>query len=123
MDDMESEQNETAIRHENNIPPQFLNDFGFIDYNPGGYVPWTTTDDILLSDEYKSVTEFLGIDCEMVGVGHFKISALGRVSIVNEFGFCVYDTFVNPLEEVTSYNTQFSGIRAEDLVDGTKYSA
>lgn len=114
------EHNETAQLRENNIPIQFLNAFGFINYNSDGSVPWTTTDNISLSEEYTSVTEFLGIDCEMVGVGNFKTSALGRVSIVNAFGFCVYDTFVNPLEEVTCYNTQFSGIRAEDLIGGKR---
>ncbi|XP_037032223.1 NFX1-type zinc finger-containing protein 1-like isoform X2 [Bradysia coprophila] len=119
MDDMLSElRNRTAQPCENatsNIPPQFLNVFGFIDYKPDGSVPWTAIDNILLTDEFQSITDYLGIDCEMVGVGNFKISALGRVSIVNEFGYCVYDTFVNPLEEITDYNTQFSGIRVGDL--------
>lgn len=107
---------------ENNIPPQFRNVFGFIDYKADGSVPWTPIDNIFLSKEYEMATDFLAIDCEMVGVGNFKISVLGRVSIVNEYGFCVYDKFVNPLEKVTDYNTQFSGIRAEDLADGKVFS-
>lgn len=117
---MPSEYNGTdkqCEKMDNNIPSQFLNAFGFIDYKHDGSVPWTT-ENISLSKEYMSVTHVLGIDCEMVGVGHFKISALGRVSIVNENGFCVYDTFVNPMEQITDYCTEYSGIRAEDLVNG-----
>lgn len=99
------------------IPSQYLNSFGFIDYTQDGSLPWTSQD-VTLSKEYISVTEILGIDCEMVGVGKFALSALGRVSIVNEYGFCIYDTFVNPVDEITDYNTQFSGIRPENLYGG-----
>lgn len=99
------------------IPSQFLNYLGYIDYKHDGSFPWTT-ENVLLSDEYKSVTDILGIDCEMVGVGNYSISALGRVSIVNEYGYCVYDTFVDPLEEITDYCTIYSGIRPENLVNG-----
>lgn len=117
---MTSEHNGTNEQSDNmdiQISSHFLNAFGFIDYKADGSLPWTTQD-LLLSKEYVSVTDLLGIDCEMVGVGNFKISALGRVSLVNEHGFCVYDTFVNPLEEITDYCTKYSGIRAENLVDG-----
>lgn len=114
---MLSEYNGQPDNLDNNIPSQFLNVFGFIDYKHDGSFPWTT-DNVLLSREYKSVTDILGIDCEMVGVGDYTIDVLGRVSIVNEHGYCVYDTFVNPMEEVTDYCTQYSGIRAEDLVNG-----
>lgn len=99
------------------IPSQFLNYLGYIDYKHDGSFPWTT-EDVLLSKEYTDITEILGIDCEMVGVGNFRISALGRVSIVNKHGFCIYDTFVDPLEKITDYCTKYSGIRPENLVDG-----
>ncbi len=119
-DDMLSEfKNETDQKVDNahhNVPSQYLNVFGFIDYKHDGSMPWTT--EISLSIEYMSMTGIVGIDCEMVGVGAFNISALGRVSIVNEHGYCVYDTFVDPLERINDYLTEYSGIRAEDLVGG-----
>lgn len=55
----------------------------------------------------------------MVGVGvDGNESALARVSIVNQFGVCIYDKFVAPGDEVTDYRTQFSGIRPHNLMNG-----
>ena len=54
----------------------------------------------------------------MVGIGvEGKDSALARISIVNQFGKCVYDKFVTPGEEVTDYRTEFSGIRPHNLIN------
>ena len=65
------------------------------------------------------VTKAVGMDCEMVGVGDDgKESILARVSIVNQFGCCVYDKFVRPTERVTDYRTKVSGVRRTDLVNG-----
>ena len=65
------------------------------------------------------MTKVIAIDCEMVGVGvGGKDSVLARVSIINQYGHCVYDKYVKPTEKVTDYRTHVSGIRAEDLVDG-----
>ena len=62
------------------------------------------------------------MDCEMVGVGAGgQDSILARVSIVNQFGQCIYDTFVMPTEAVTDYRTRFSGVRPKDLVKGQRY--
>jgi RNA exonuclease 4 len=59
------------------------------------------------------------MDCEMVGVGeNGKESVLARVSIVNHFGHCIYDTFVKPTEKVTDYRTHVSGVRPADLAKG-----
>ena len=56
----------------------------------------------------------------MVGVGDKgKESILARVSIVNQYGQCVYDKHVRPTEQVTDYRTHVSGIRKEDIEDGT----
>jgi RNA exonuclease 4 len=62
------------------------------------------------------LTSALALDCEMVGVGDggFK-NALARVSIVNEEGECVFDTFVQPRESITDYRTAVSGIRPRDI--------
>lgn len=62
---------------------------------------------------------YLALDCEMVGVGpDGRESALARVSLVNYHGAVQLDVFVRPRERVVDYRTQFSGVRARDLVDG-----
>ena len=59
------------------------------------------------------------MDCEMVGVGSDgQDSILARVSIVNQFGQCIYDTFVKPTELVTDYRTHVSGVRRQDIAKG-----
>ena len=61
----------------------------------------------------------MAIDCEMVGVGeNGQDSILARVSLVNNYGQCIYDKFVKPREKVTDYRTFVSGVRSEDLVNG-----
>lgn len=58
----------------------------------------------------------------MVGVGPDKVdSILARVSIVNQFGKCVYDKYVKPTEKVTDYRTWVSGIRPENIKDGEAF--
>jgi len=66
----------------------------------------------------KRRTWCLGMDCEMVGVGPQNESALARVSIVNEAGYCLLDTFVKPKVKVTDYRTPVSGVREQDLING-----
>ena len=59
------------------------------------------------------------MDCEMVGIGwKGEDSMLARVSIVNQFGHCLYDKFVRPREKVVDYRTKVSGVRPSDLVKG-----
>ena len=59
------------------------------------------------------------MDCEMVGVGQGgKDSVLARVSVVNQYGKCIYDRYVKAREAVTDFRTQFSGIRPENLKNG-----
>lgn len=68
-----------------------------------------------------SITKVVAIDCEMVGVGpDGEDSILARVSLVNQFGKCIYDKFVKPTERVTDYRTAVSGIRPEDIKNGKK---
>ena len=65
------------------------------------------------------LTKAVAIDCEMVGVGdEGRDSVLARVSIVNQYGNCVYDRYVQPKEEVVDYRTFVSGVTAEHLVNG-----
>ena len=70
----------------------------------------------------KDVTEIIGLDCEMVGVGRkgFR-SILARVSIVNQYGYPLYDTFVAPTEKVTDYRTSISGVRPKDLKGAPRF--
>ncbi|RVE59553.1 hypothetical protein OJAV_G00190030 [Oryzias javanicus] len=68
---------------------------------------------------FDGITKVVAIDCEMVGVGpDGEDSILARVSLVNQFGKCIYDKFVKPTERVTDYRTAVSGIRPEDIKNG-----
>jgi hypothetical protein len=96
-------------------PLKGLNLLGCFDYTHYGHLKTP------LLPDHKYLTEktqALAIDCEMVGVGPLKEDALARVSVVNEFGYCLYDKFVKPKAQVTDYRTEFSGVREEDLKQG-----
>jgi RNA exonuclease 4 len=55
----------------------------------------------------------------MVGVGPAGTeSTLARVSVVNYFGAVLLDEFVRQKERVTDWRTQWSGIRAKDMISG-----
>ena len=59
---------------------------------------------------------YLGLDCEMVGVGaDGKRSALARVTLVDFDGRVVYDEHVRPVERVTDFRTWVSGVKAKHL--------
>lgn len=67
---------------------------------------------------------YVAIDCEMVGVGpEGSESTLARVSIVNYHGVIMLDRFVRPREKVTDYRTWVSGVREEDLTNGSLTSS
>lgn len=63
----------------------------------------------------------VGLDCEMVGVGEGKSSALARCSIVNYDGNVIYDAYVKPDQEITDYRTQWSGIRPSHMVKAISF--
>ena len=55
----------------------------------------------------------------MVGVGEMGLeSMLARVSIVNQFGQCLYDKYVKPTEPVVDYRTTVSGVTEQHLRNG-----
>jgi len=55
----------------------------------------------------------------MVGVGPMgRESTLARVSVVNYFGTVLLDEFVRQKELVTDWRTQWSGVRARDMING-----
>ena len=86
--------------------------------NPGQPAQPIKDDDLVKKHASTGLTKAIGIDCEMVGVGPKKQSALARISMVNQFGHTIYDKFVKPDEKITDYRTFVSGIRPGDLKDG-----
>ncbi|XP_042912791.1 RNA exonuclease 1 homolog isoform X2 [Parasteatoda tepidariorum] len=58
-----------------------------------------------------------GLDCEMVYT--VKGLEVAKVGLVNEEGFTIYESFVQPENEILDYCTKFSGIKAEDLLGVT----
>lgn len=70
---------------------------------------------------FDGLTRALALDCEMVGVGpKGEESIAARVSLVNQYGKCVYDKFIKPTEPVTDYRTAVSGVRPEHLRQGAE---
>ncbi|NXM25796.1 REXO4 exonuclease, partial [Oxyruncus cristatus] len=68
------------------------------------------------------LTKAVAMDCEMVGVGpKGEDSIVARVSIVNQFGKCIYDKYVKPTEKVTDYRTAVSGIRPQNIKAGEDF--
>lgn len=68
------------------------------------------------------VGKFIAMDCEFVGCGPKGCnSELARVSLVNFFGYVVYDCFVKPRYKITDYRTKVSGIRPDDLKNGLSF--
>lgn len=60
----------------------------------------------------------------MVGVGpEGAESVLARVSLVNFHGAVQLDEFVRPRERVVDYRTEFSGVRAGDMVNAKPFPA
>ncbi|XP_068161539.1 RNA exonuclease 4 [Antennarius striatus] len=80
----------------------------------------TNTESALVKEKaFEGLTKAVAIDCEMVGVGpNGEDSILARVSLVNQFGKCIYDKHVKPTERVTDYRTAVSGIRPADIKNG-----
>ncbi|KAM4647189.1 RNA exonuclease 4 [Amazona ochrocephala] len=77
---------------------------------------------LVKEDAFEGLTRAVAMDCEMVGVGpKGEDSIVARVSIVNQFGKCVYDKYVKPTEEVTDYRTAVSGIRPENINTGEDF--
>ncbi|KAL5019714.1 hypothetical protein ScPMuIL_002606 [Solemya velum] len=62
-----------------------------------------------------SESDYVALDCEFVGVGERKTSALGRCSIVNFSGRVLLDVYVRPEAVITDYRTRWSGIRRRDM--------
>ena len=62
---------------------------------------------------------YVGLDCEMVGLGsRGKMSALARCCLVDFDGNVIFDKFVRPNGFVTDFRTNYSGVRKGDLRKG-----
>ncbi|XP_011874875.1 PREDICTED: RNA exonuclease 4 isoform X2 [Vollenhovia emeryi] len=79
-------------------------------------------DSVVRNKENKTLTKQIAMDCEMVGIGEHGVeSMIARVSIVNKYGDCMYDKYVQPREKVVDYRTAISGIRPEHLRNGESF--
>lgn len=67
------------------------------------------------------VSRPVALDCEMVGVGDEKTSALARCSIVDYEGDVLYDVYVKPNKPITDYRTQWSGIRPKHMKNAISF--
>nr|CDS29627.1 interferon stimulated 20 kDa exonuclease [Hymenolepis microstoma] len=65
----------------------------------------------------------IALDCEMVGVGKNKRSALARVSIVDYTGGVLYDVISRPDEPITDFRTRYSGIRPIDMENALPFKS
>lgn len=70
-------------------------------------------------DHMRRVTDVLALDCEFMG-GMRNENVLGRVSLVNMYGFPVYDFYVNPGTKIRDYRTRYSGISPAVLTKARK---
>ncbi|XP_074871693.1 RNA exonuclease 4 [Carettochelys insculpta] len=84
-----------------------------------------SVEEVLVKEKaFAGLTKAIAMDCEMVGVGpQGEDSILARVSIVNQFGKCIYDKYVKPTEKVTDYRTAVSGIRPKDIKKGEEFKS
>ena len=68
---------------------------------------------------FQKISEYVGLDCEMVGLGPSgKQSALARACLVDFNGEVIYDKFVRPKGFVTDFRTKYSGVRSSNLRRG-----
>ncbi|KAF9197588.1 3'-5' exonuclease [Haplosporangium sp. Z 27] len=84
---------------------------------PGKKLEYDPTD----TGKHK-IGKYIGIDCEMVGVGPEGVqSALARVSLVNYYGVTILDLYVRPMERVTDFRTEVSGITPKHLAKAVEF--
>lgn len=75
-----------------------------------------------MDSKKKLPGKYLAIDCEFVGVGpEGAENALARVSIVNFYGYVVYDKYVRPTEKVTDWRTWVSGITPKHMKEAITF--
>eukprot|EP00794_Sanderia_malayensis_P004926 gene4926-5573_t len=70
----------------------------------------------------KIAENIVAIDCEMVGVGKGRKSALARCSIVDYDGNVIFDKYVKPNGKITDYRTRYSGIMPNHMRNATTFT-
>lgn len=83
----------------------------------------TSCGEVLVNTKEEETQNVLAIDCEMVGVGEDKKSALARCSIVDYDGKVIYDSYVKPEDIITDFRTQWSGIRPKHMRKAISFHA
>ena len=74
-------------------------------------------------DDSLTLTRALALDCEMVGVGpDGEKSVLAQVSVVNESGNVVFESYAAPTKKVTDYRTHVSGITPKHVADAPSFA-
>lgn len=99
---------ETEMR-DNNYPIHSLIDSSEGNSLPNGWVETTPFE--------HSGSHVFAVDCEFCDAASGKV--LTRVSIVNFQNEVIYDSFVKPDEEITNYQTRYSGITENTLREVT----
>jgi hypothetical protein len=73
-------------------------------------------EEIAKSESFVSKSRYVGLDCEMVGIGASgKQSALARCCLIDFDGNVIFDEYVKPPGFVTDFRTKYSGIRKKDI--------
>lgn len=85
------------------------------DNSTGAVADNNKEDKFLATSFFPDPSEYIACDCEMVGVGAGRVSALARASLVNWNGKIIYDKFVRPKGKITDYRTRVSGVRKRDM--------
>lgn len=69
---------------------------------------------------YPPKSDFVALDCEMVGVGkRGRLSIAARVTVIDWHGTTLLDEYIVPSEKVIDYRTEVSGITETVLQDAT----
>jgi predicted secreted protein len=73
-------------------------------------------EEIAKSESFVAKSRYVGLDCEMVGIGASgKQSALARCCLIDFDGNVIFDEYVKPPGFVTDFRTKYSGIRKKDI--------
>jgi len=62
----------------------------------------------------------LAFDCEMVEINNLE-NGLARISVVNEYGDVIINTFCRPPGKISDYRYEITGLTADDLEKAMEY--
>ncbi|KAJ1331806.1 RNA exonuclease 4 [Microdochium nivale] len=88
----------------------------------GGAEEHRINEGLALDLKISDVGKYIGLDCEMVGIGPDGYDhALARVSVVDFHGKQIYDSFVRPREKVMDWRTSITGITPKTVRDAREF--